>query len=69
MLCLLTHTDLMQSSQTYLKSTPSMPYGQGIDLLTTPTAVVVKLEEAIEPLRLMRRVVVDVVVALSLVVT
>ena len=46
-----------------------MPYGQGIDLLTTPTAVVVKLEEAIEPLRLMRRVVVDVVVALSLVVT
>ena len=32
-----------------IKSTPSMPYGQGIDLLTTPTAVVVKLEEAIEP--------------------
>ncbi|THY99969.1 hypothetical protein D6C93_03812 [Aureobasidium pullulans] len=35
--------------RTAIKSTPSMPYGQGIDLLTTPTVVVVKREEAIEP--------------------
>jgi len=35
--------------RTAIKSTPSMPYGQGIDLLTTPTAVVVKREEAIKP--------------------
>ncbi|THV99569.1 hypothetical protein D6D25_08907, partial [Aureobasidium pullulans] len=35
--------------RTAIKSTPSMSYGQGIDILTTPTAVVVKREEAIEP--------------------
>ncbi|CAD0046736.1 unnamed protein product [Aureobasidium pullulans] len=35
--------------RTAIESTPSMPYGQGIDLLTTPTAVVVKREEAVEP--------------------
>ncbi|THX70114.1 hypothetical protein D6D08_05836 [Aureobasidium pullulans] len=35
--------------RTAIKSTPSMSYGQDIDLLTTPTAVVVKREEAIEP--------------------
>ncbi|THY07252.1 hypothetical protein D6D01_09798 [Aureobasidium pullulans] len=35
--------------RTAIKSTPSMPYGQSINLLTTPTAVVVKREEAVEP--------------------
>ncbi|THW59248.1 hypothetical protein D6D19_10294 [Aureobasidium pullulans] len=35
--------------RTAFESTPSMPYGQSIDLLTTPTAVVVKREEAIKP--------------------
>ncbi|THZ47318.1 hypothetical protein D6C90_04032 [Aureobasidium pullulans] len=35
--------------RTAVESTPFMPYGQSINLLTTPTAVVVKREEAIEP--------------------